>query len=211
MKTDYKKLWKQLANNKQNSAINHFQYCILKALNAKSNKPKAQIALALLRRAFSPKDGTDWSAIYRAGRTACYITSIFDWNISDVLDEVEKEQYKALCQEVLGTSISLTEPDYMFIFVRQDISPEQQAVQVAHATFVAGTKFDCTEPDKVNFVLIGVENQMQLIYVKCLLETRKEYVLFREPDLDDTITAIATQPMKEHEKRFLKRFKLLRF
>jgi hypothetical protein len=36
-----------------------------------------------------------------------------------------------------------------------------------------------------------------------------QYVTFNEPDMGATNTAIATEVLKEHQKRFLKRYKKL--
>lgn len=212
MNKNWKEHWKQLANNKANTALHHFQYCALKAFNAKSNAKK-EIAFALLRRAFTPKNGYDWSAINRAAREAFYSNYLLGVSNKEMFeDEAEERRYKALVYEFIGANIRDHEPDYMFIFVRQDISNEQQAVQAAHATFVAGSKFTHASPDKVNFVLVGVRNTHELKLTQQRLEAYGcEFVTFVEPDLDNSITAIATTPLKEHQKRFLKKYKLLEF
>lgn len=212
MKTDYKAIWKEIANNKSNTVLHHIQYCALKALYAKRNNRK-EIAEALVRRAFTPRHDTDWSSAKNAARKAFYTSYILGIKKTDFFEnEAEMRRYNDIVYTLAGSNLRDNEPDYLFIFVRQDISREQQAVQAAHATFVAGAKFTHKSPEQVYFVLIGVEDEIRLADIARMLEERETaHVLFREPDLDNSITAIATAPMKEHQKRFLKHFKKLEF
>lgn len=216
MNNNWKTIWKQLSKDKKATAQHHYQYCILKALKAKSNN-KLEIAQALLRRAFTPVTSetklangrTAWDSINRARP---HSNTIFGIPITEFLSEEEQPLYWELVNHSKEDDIRSNEPDYLIIFVRQDISKEQQAVQAAHATFVAGTTFEHKSPEQVNFVLIGVEDETKLLSLECSLEERGiKYVIFREPDLASSITAIATEPLKEHQKRFLKRYKTLEF
>lgn len=211
MTYDYKTDWKELANNKANTAAHHFQYCILKALFAKSNN-KLEIAKALLKKAFTPKSNGTWDTLSNISRRVFYRNNVFLGKpLADFLTEEQQRQYKALVWECTGMAIRQSEEDYLFVFVRQDISNEQQAVQAAHATHKAGHKFP-SNPDETYFVLIGVEDECQLQEVELLLQKHNhEYVSFMEPDLGNTMTAIAVKPMKEHQKRFLKKYKKLQF
>lgn len=98
---------------------------------------------------------------------------------------------------------------YTYIFVRQDLSKPQQIVQAAHAALVAGEKFH--QPAPTNIVLIGVENQYDLLEVSQLLEYHRiEHTMFNEPDYDTGFTAIATKPLTDNrERKPLNKFKLL--
>lgn len=210
MNKNWKSYWKLLANEKRNTALFHFQYCILKALGAKSNAKK-EIAQALIRRAFTPKGGS-WDAINRIGHKAFWSHKIFGLDTTLFFDEGGLNACKELIKEVLGDKFNFNEPDYMFIFVRQDISQEQQAVQAAHATYCAGVKFAPKEPEETHFVLVGVENEEALNEISEFLTSKgTEFVSFVEPDLANSITAIATERMKENQKRFLRRYKKLEF
>jgi hypothetical protein len=210
LNTNWKTIWKQRANDKANDAVDHFQYCILKALFAKSNAKK-EIGLALLKRAFTPTSYGSWDGLNEAGRYAAYRKTIFGRDWTELVPEELQEAYKELVRACQGPTVALSENDYLFIFVRQDISPEQQAVQSAHAVYKAGCEYK-HKPDETYFVLIGVANEEELEEAKAKLASRSvEFVEFYEPDLGDSLTAIATRPIKEHRKRFLKHYRKLQF
>lgn len=219
---NWKSHWKLVANNKNVTARHMAQYCILKALSAKANN-KVEIAQALLRRAFTPVSNknelangrepfdTIQNILYRL--TFHKNATIFGFENNLILDDEGYEDYKNLLVELNKVDLKAEEPEYMFIFVRQDISREQQAVQAAHATFKAGTTWRHANPDKTNFVLIGVPDLEELNEVEEAFKAKDFYgfVKFVEPDLGDTATAIATAPIKEHRKSFLKQYKTLTF
>jgi hypothetical protein len=214
MNKNWKSYWKLVANNKENTAVHHAQYCLMKAFGAKANN-KIEIAHALLRKAFTPPTNTtdNWAHVRSILRTNIWIRTIFGLDASLFFDEKEAKEFDEFRKLVAGVDIK--EPDYLFIFVRQDISREQQAVQAAHATFKAGCiagKTGEADPNTTNFVLIGVEDEAALVEAREKLYDRGiSYAEFVEPDLDNSLTAIASQPLKEHRKRFLKRYKLLSF
>lgn len=218
---NWKDHWKLVANNKNNTARHMVQYCILKALTAKSQN-KVEIAQSMLRAAFTPVTNerqlangrsqfdTLESTLYRSERRP---SKIFGLDLSLFFDEAGYEEYVNLISLVLGSKIKENEPDYVFIFVRQDISNEQQAVQAAHATYVAGSNIPAdVVAEHVHFVLVGVPGEEELTEAAKLIDKNKIlYHEFREPDLGDSLTALATQPMKEHAKRFLRAYRTLKF
>jgi hypothetical protein len=213
MNKDYKTYWKEFSNEKKATALHHFQYCVLKAFFSKAEDKKT-LAQILIKRAFTPSGTIGWQTVNQVAQSAVWAV----WT-NKVLredksvffkDEAQYQQYKQLCGELSGEDIAKVERDYTFIFVRQDISPEQQAVQAAHATYVAGAKFKPENAEEVHFVLIGVPNLQELTQVRFKLKKYGvEDVIFREPDLENQATAVATQVMKETQKRFLKKYKKL--
>jgi hypothetical protein len=222
---NWKEYWKLVARAKSVTSEHMAQYCILKALTAKSQN-KVQIAESLLRNAFTPVvkdsklcngrtkyDVLSWYPANRAFRTP---TEIFGLDITLLMDAEGVKEYTNLASQLNFRNIRANEPEYMFLFVRQDISPEQQAVQAAHAAFKAGTNITDNASglaDKTNFVLVGVQNEYRLKEVVNVLDGNKDcsYVVFNEPDLDNAMTAIATKPMKAHKKRFLRQYQTLTF
>lgn len=230
---NWKDYWKLRAKSKSITSTDMVQYCLLKALTAKGQNKKA-IAQGLLRAAFTPVQNKNklgngrlpydalgpWTPAAGGFVTP---TTIFGFSVTHFMDEAGIEAYGELADETFGfRALGLSEPDYMFLFVRQDISKEQQAVQAAHAAFKAGATIGSriingdngsTIADKTNFVLIGVQNEYRLKEVTNHLDSSKhvEYVVFNEPDLDNAMTAVATKPMKAHKKRFLRKYKKLVF
>lgn len=108
---------------------------------------------------------------------------------------------------------------YTYIFVRQDLPLAQQTVQAAHAAMqmgfhmngYEGIKQEYSPPEITNFVLIGVRNEEALEAVASILSAFKyDYETFIESYPKDNATAIATYPIKEHERGPLKAFNLLK-
>lgn len=108
----------------------------------------------------------------------------------------------------------MIEGHYCYIFVRQDLSTEQQIVQAAHAASVMSCTPSLREIDfsKTNFIVIGVRNQDALWAVESILDKFEiKYDLFYEPDIDED-TAIATYPLDpdSFERDVLSAFNLLK-
>lgn len=108
---------------------------------------------------------------------------------------------------------------YVYIFTRQDMSPEQIAVQSAHATFKLGTQMgslsqktssDYSNPDETYFTLVGVRNEEALAAVAMILEEFDfVYEKFFEPDLPG-VTSIAVYPVDEDKRGPLMAFNLMK-
>lgn len=102
---------------------------------------------------------------------------------------------------------------YTYIFTRQDISPEQQAVQSAHVTHCLGYELDETHihPNQTYFTLVGVRDLEALEAAQqILIRFGFRYVKFYEPDLGNELTSIATFPIPERERGPLLAFNLLK-
>ena len=106
---------------------------------------------------------------------------------------------------------------YVYIFTRQDISPEQQAVQTAHATYKLGWNVkihdmpDWPTPDNTYFTLVGVRNRDALSAVSLILDKFEiPCESFVEPDMDYEVTSIATYPIHEDDRGPLLAFNLLK-
>jgi hypothetical protein len=123
---------------------------------------------------------------------------------------------------------------YTYVFVRQDISPEQQLVQAAHATFLLGvssqrvqathTSMDtgivpCLINGGINaadtyFTVVGVRDLRALYAVRdILIKFGYLFEMFFEPDIktQGEHTAIATYPISEYHRDVLLAFNLLKF
>ena len=114
---------------------------------------------------------------------------------------------------------------YAYFFTRQDISPEQQVVQTAHAAFVLGVEsqrwkdlppkhqqvMDDVNPDETYFTVVGVRNLDGLKAVQKILDKFGfKFEVFFEPDLNKgEITSIAVYPVEEDHRDVLLAFNLL--
>ena len=98
---------------------------------------------------------------------------------------------------------------YTYIFIRKDLSVEQQIVQASHAALEAGFRF--TQPEKTShIVLIGIDGQEELEKISSyLIDENILHEMFFEPDYDG-YTSIATQPIFGEQRKPLKKFPLHR-
>ncbi len=122
---------------------------------------------------------------------------------------------------------------FSYFFTRQDISPEQQVVQTAHAAFQlgvhsqrviespsksAGDDFipcqvnEQIDPTETYFTVIGVRDLGALNAVERILQKfGYRYEKFFEPDLKDgEFTSIAVYPISEFHRDVLMAFNLLK-
>jgi hypothetical protein len=97
---------------------------------------------------------------------------------------------------------------HAYVLVRTDIPLADQIVQVGHACWEAGLKFQ--KPDEtINLVLLCVESERQLLEIAEGLRLRGiQFVLFHEPDDDMGFTAACTQPLETRYRREFRNFPL---
>ena len=120
---------------------------------------------------------------------------------------------------------------YAYFFTRQDLSPEQQIVQTAHAAFQLGVRSQrvvddgkgngdlvpCQineeiEPSETHFTVIGIRDLGALYAVESILKKfGYRYEKFYEPDLKDgEYTSIGVYPISEYHRDVLMAFNLLK-
>lgn len=86
----------------------------------------------------------------------------------------------------------------------------QQLVQAAHAAHESGILFGDPAHPISSIVLIGVSGESELLAEYARLLPQIPLVLFREPDLGDASTALATGPITGDDRRHFRRHKLWR-
>ena len=93
------------------------------------------------------------------------------------------------------------EQPYYYVFVRQDLSLADQLVQSNHASFAVSQMF-CGYPKIPSLVLIGVPDKTGLeSTINLLTKSDIKYAAFYEPDDEEGLTAIATEPITDRAKR----------
>lgn len=222
---DIKKIWTALVQSKQATARNHIEYALLRAVTAKKVDP-VTLAKLLLAKSFTPitkqikldNGRTPMSGLYRnkpIGPRGIF-GALYDKNIP-ILGTTVAELFIG-CEDEYNAYVKLIEAvfpldgkqptfnhEYVYIFTRQDMTPEQQLVQSAHATLVLGSKLAGRDVSELYFAVIGVPDLAGLSSViKDLGDI--EYVTFYEPDIGNTMTSIATMPIP-----YRKRGKLLKY
>ena len=100
----------------------------------------------------------------------------------------------------------------MYIFVRADLSGPQQAVQSCHAAIEAAHHFDFKSlPDHPYVVILSAANERRLQRVrKYLVDQGVRHVHFYESDLDDELTALATEPVCGDRRQLFSKYQLLK-
>ena len=97
----------------------------------------------------------------------------------------------------------------MYVIVRQDLTPPQQAVQGIHAAFSVARQFSVPPHEYV--VLCAVRNEQQLLRWQAkITQAGIAVCAFREPDLDNTLTAIATEPVCGEDRRLFRQLQLVK-
>jgi hypothetical protein len=94
----------------------------------------------------------------------------------------------------------------LYVIARKDLTPSQRAVQAGHAVaefLLRGPNFRWNNG---TLIYLGVKGLKQLENIKRKLDfTGVTYVEFREPDIGNEITAIAS----EEQSKIFERLKLL--
>jgi len=206
--TDFKTEWKALAAQGNITATSITSYCLIRAINAKSND-KLQVALGLLYKTFTPitnvtkiRNGAQpYQAIDRELASLRWAVIKRPASVWGYLSLTEAQQ--ALYQELLLTlqNYKFENKTYAYICVRHDISPEQQLVQTAHATMVLGQNVPANQHDAshLNFVVFSATDGNDLNEKFAKLNKRKgvELVSFTESALNNQMTAFACKPMRK--------------
>jgi hypothetical protein len=222
---DFKSIYKALAKTKNNTAAEIYQLCIYKALTAKSaltHEDRVTIAYNQLIRAFIPitnvnklNNGmTPWITLYLASRRQGLNTwgnQAPDWNETDL----EKESYRRLRDDVLKRFSQKEQEKYTYIFVNKQLSSkEYMLVQSSHVAFELGNtlRIEGIKTDGLNFVICGAKSEEHLLEIEKKIQTNGyKTVSFREPDINNITTAIASYPIPFTKKYFMKGYQILRF
>ena len=100
---------------------------------------------------------------------------------------------------------------YIYIFVRKNLTKIQKAVQSIHAGIDTGMNNIARWEDHPTVVLLGVKDEKALVRVCHKLDNHfLTYCAFREPDLNNSLTAVATQLIEEEDRHLFKNYKLLK-
>jgi hypothetical protein len=95
--------------------------------------------------------------------------------------------------------------------VRQDISLAQQIVQSNHATFEVARRTASNLTDIPSCIVIGVPDKNALLRVcEKLNKHNIQHHTFYEPDFNMGLSAVATVPLEQEQRRFLSNYRLWR-
>jgi hypothetical protein len=95
------------------------------------------------------------------------------------------------------------------VIVRNDLTPPQQAVQAVHAALSVARQFSV--PLHEHVVLCAVPNERQLLRWQSKIASSGIAVCaFREPDLGNEFTALATEPVYGEDRRLFRQLQLVK-
>lgn len=96
------------------------------------------------------------------------------------------------------------------MFVRKDLPFEQIVVQASHAC-VESTKHTPYQSDHPSVIVLSAKNEGSLQKaIDFLKENDIIHYAFREPDMGEALTAVATAPLDEDKRILFKKYNLLR-
>ncbi len=97
----------------------------------------------------------------------------------------------------------------IYTFIRKDISPEQQIVQIGHACYEAGKLFKDTLGIS-SLILLPAENEQDLKNIARRLDIKSiDFYMFFEPDFGMGYSAICTRPITDNrEQSFFRKWDL---
>jgi hypothetical protein len=234
MMKDYREVWRDLANGDGPTAHDAFVRCLIKAARAKvdgNDVTRTDVAVSLLQGAFSPITnenklnngqrpfGTLYAVIHyhylcvRLGE----VISLGGVPLTDMMSGDEFNEFKLIVAglHVMAkddTLVDVMKKRYVFTFVRQDISEEQQLVQTAHATGKGGAAFGSGYAS-AHFVVVGVPDGISLKLARVDVDRH-----FKTVGFDDVLssgksdlTSFTTAPITSGRKRALSGYDKLSF
>lgn len=99
---------------------------------------------------------------------------------------------------------------YMYILVRKDLSTRQQAVQSCHASIESARNYLRSGDEHPSTIICSVKSEDKLLMcAKELAEKGIDFQLFREPDIGNQATALASRPLRGDERKAFSRFQLM--
>ena len=101
--------------------------------------------------------------------------------------------------------------EYVYVLVRRDLAPPQICVQAAHAAMESTRIYLAPWAEHPHLVLCGVADERALLQAASRLEkVGIAFYLFREPDIGNQATALASAPTSSLEhRRVFDRYKCL--
>ena len=215
---DFRTMWKTLAKNNKLESYHYIQRAILIAMQSNRNMPKEEIITILLDKYFTPISNKNKLANgckkYQAIKNASYLIGSKNSLILGIPQEYffdSEEEQKQYLELVKAIRVDKIDRKYLYYFTAQDMSPEQQAVQAAHAILAIGARLGKTiNPHETYFQWIGVKDTSNLSWYAEKYKHLKPEKFF-EPDQMNRMTSFALHPIPWYSRGDLIDLPLLKF
>lgn len=120
-----------------------------------------------------------------------------------------KIKYKKLCKKAKLILGYLFEHPYLYILTRKDLPLPQIAVQSCHAAIECAKKYPTHHHPSV--ILCTVKNENDLMnQAKYLQNNCIEFLEFREPDRNNELTSICSEPIYADDRKIFSKFQLFK-
>lgn len=120
-----------------------------------------------------------------------------------------KIKLKALDKRAKAILTEIFDHPYVYVVIRNDLSNAQKAVQAGHALIESTRNFNMNGAHP-SVILTVVKSEHKLKEVMDELSKKKiKFSAFREPDIGNQLTAIASEPLYGKDREAFKRFQLL--
>jgi hypothetical protein len=213
---NFRAIFKDLAKTKQLERWHVVQRAI--CIGMEYGDDAVKVANQIIRSGFSPitrKKKLDngrlpYDTVAVALREAQWATETF------CETEEERKRFHEVLKELYKSyEPAPTDRHYIYIFVRQDISPEYQLVQASHAAAKMGHRSGALSQsffDELYFAVIGVHDLSEMaVALNDCKELGVTTYPFYEPDIGNVMTAFATAPIPAGKRKRLLSYKKLRF
>ena len=100
---------------------------------------------------------------------------------------------------------------YVYVITRTDLSAPQISVQSCHAAIEASLAFGDSQAEHPHICLCGVKNEASLISGANYLDSHGiSFCAWYEPDRNNELTALATEPLSGDRRSSLRKFQCLK-
>ena len=105
-------------------------------------------------------------------------------------------------------------PPYLYVFVRKDLTIQDQMCQACHASQISGAHYGC--PENCHIVVLEVLDEKELLVTSLICSKAKiQYIIFDEPSNAENealgFTALATEPISQNKRQYFSKYKLWSF
>lgn len=108
--------------------------------------------------------------------------------------------------------VNIENHGYIYILIRTDLTPEQQCVQSCHAAIETARHNIDKYLEHPSVIICSIKNEDKLSSMKEFLQSNNiGFREFREPDIGNQLTAIATEVLYGDQRKHMRKFQLLKF
>lgn len=97
---------------------------------------------------------------------------------------------------------------HSYVFVRNNLTCSHTAVQGSHALLELSQKFTFKYHPSLVYLVVKSEFKLKKV-IQELIDNNIDFCLFREPTMNNEITAVATEPIYGSKREIFKRYQLL--